>query len=90
MAVVITLLITITPLLLHNFFHKRNIEKFIIDGYLGHEFHSRNIKGLPDDFYCKICGRRVYVDRPYKYPYDYSSEKYDLTCEEQQIKNLLE
>lgn len=80
------LFLTIAPYLLH----KRKVKNFIIAGYLGHEFHSRNIRDLPNDFYCKICNRRVYVIAPYKYPYDYSNAKYDLTCEEQQIKNLLE
>lgn len=70
---------------------------------IGHDFTHAKSPTYHDDFICKVCRVRIhnnsneglihevigYVDdqNPGEIPYE---EIYTLTCEEQQIKNLLE
>lgn len=62
--------------------------------YLGHNFNIKlQNKQYPDDFICSICKIRIdYINNTYNEVSDtvFISVDEILTCEEKQIKNLLE
>lgn len=67
--------------------------------YLGHKLISAPMINYPDDMVCLLCKVRLEPKldkRSYRLVFNYSFNiggticNYDLTCEKQQIKNLLE
>lgn len=59
--------------------------------YLNHEFHNTNVNFTQMKLICNVCGIKCnYYPRWDSYWYFDKVERINITCEEQQIKNIIE